>query len=102
MKTTSCTEPKRYAFDNAPRCGAKTKRNNGNPCRSPAVRGKRCCRIHGGAKGSGAQQGNQNALKHGRTITNVITFRKNVRNLLKQSKATTQIFDSLQGQKVEG
>jgi uncharacterized protein YjcR len=45
------------------RCGARTR--NGNACRAPAVRGKRRCRMHGGARGSGAPRGNQNALKHG-------------------------------------
>lgn len=47
----------------SPRCGAKTRR--GASCRSPAVSGKARCRMHGGAKGSGAPKGNQNALKHG-------------------------------------
>jgi uncharacterized protein YjcR len=32
---------------------------------APAVRGKLRCRMHGGAPGSGAPLGNQNALKHG-------------------------------------
>jgi glucans biosynthesis protein len=45
------------------RCGAKTR--SGTPCRSPAVQGKERCRMHGGAKGSGAPPGNRNALKHG-------------------------------------
>lgn len=31
----------------APRCGAKSRRT-GLPCREPAIRGKRCCRLHGG------------------------------------------------------
>ena len=48
---------------NGPRCGARTR--GGRPCRSPAVYGKRRCRMHGGAVGSGAPEGNQNALKHG-------------------------------------
>ncbi|MDQ2944379.1 MAG: hypothetical protein M3Y27_00265 [Acidobacteriota bacterium] len=47
----------------APRCGAKTRR--GTPCRSPAVRGKRRCRMHGG-NSPGAPMGNRNAVKHGR------------------------------------
>ncbi|WP_375545924.1 HGGxSTG domain-containing protein [Tsuneonella litorea] len=47
----------------APRCGAKTRR--GTPCQSPAVSGKARCRMHGGAKGSGAPRGNQNAYIHG-------------------------------------
>ncbi|HLB41992.1 MAG: hypothetical protein A3F13_04910 [Gammaproteobacteria bacterium RIFCSPHIGHO2_12_FULL_40_19] len=87
MKTTSCTEPKRYAFDNAPRCGARTKRNGGNPCRSPAVRGKNRCRIHGGSKGSGAKSGNQNALKHGYSTNEAKSQRQNVRALIKQWRA---------------
>lgn len=47
----------------SPRCGAKTRR--GTSCRSPAVAGKKRCRMHGGAEGSGAPQGNRNALRHG-------------------------------------
>jgi len=34
-------------------------------CRSPAVAGKKRCRMHGGAKGPGAPLGNKNAFKHG-------------------------------------
>jgi len=49
---------------NAPRCGAYA-RTTGNPCRSPAVRGKKRCRMHGGAKGSGGQPGNKNRLTWG-------------------------------------
>ncbi len=44
-------------------CGARTRA--GRPCRAPALRGKRRCRMHGGAPGAGAPQGNRNALKHG-------------------------------------
>lgn len=47
----------------SPRCGAITR--TGMPCKSPAVKGRKRCRMHGGAKGSGAPKGNQNALKHG-------------------------------------
>ncbi|WP_445785135.1 HGGxSTG domain-containing protein [Sphingorhabdus sp.] len=45
------------------RCGARTRA--GGACRSPAVSGRRRCRMHGGAKGSGAPSGNSNALKSG-------------------------------------
>ena len=45
------------------RCGART-RSNGR-CMAPAVAGKKRCRMHGGAPGSGAPHGNQNARKHG-------------------------------------
>ena len=36
----------------------------GTSCQSPAVRGQKRCRMHGG-KGSGAPDGNRNAWKHG-------------------------------------
>jgi len=85
MKTTPCTERKLYAFDNAPRCDAKTRRNNGNPRRSPAVHGKQRCRMHGGSKGSGAKQGNTNALTHGLATSEAKEFRKAVREALKES-----------------
>jgi glucans biosynthesis protein len=52
-----------YAFNNALRCGAKTRA--GTACLSPSVRSKKRCRMHGGAKGSGAPKGSQNAFKHG-------------------------------------
>jgi uncharacterized protein YjcR len=51
------------AFQKAKPCGAKTRK--GSPCKAPAANGKGRCRLHGGAKGSGAPIGNQNALKHG-------------------------------------
>lgn len=47
----------------SPRCGAKTR--DGTPCEAPAMSGKKRCRMHGGAPGSGAPLGNQNARKHG-------------------------------------
>ena len=85
MKTTSCTVVKRYAFQDSPRCGAKTKRNNGAPCRAPAVRGKKRCRIHGAGKGSGAQVGNKNALKHGYTTSEAKAIRRQIKNALSYS-----------------
>ena len=50
----------------ARRCGAKTRA--GTPCRSPAVKGKQRCRMHGGSS-PGAPKGNRNAVKHGRYTT---------------------------------
>jgi len=89
MKTTSCTENITYAFNNAPRCGAKTKRNNGSPCRAPAVRGKHRCRIHGGSKGSGGQKNNKNALKHGLTTAAVKDFRTAVKTAIQKATRLT-------------
>ncbi|TPG56700.1 hypothetical protein EAH76_02065 [Sphingomonas glacialis] len=56
-------QPEPAVLANAPRCLAQTR--SGTACRSPRVRGRNRCRMHGGAKGSGAPRGNQNALKHG-------------------------------------
>ncbi|WP_394700168.1 HGGxSTG domain-containing protein [uncultured Parasphingorhabdus sp.] len=36
----------------------------GTACQSPAVKGKRRCRMHGGTN-AGAPKGNRNAWKHG-------------------------------------
>jgi hypothetical protein len=76
-----------YSFESAPRCGAKTKHNNGSPCRCPAIRGKARCRIHGGAKGSGAPKHNHNALKNGLFTNGVEAFRKAVRQAIHDSNA---------------
>lgn len=67
------------------RCGAKTRA--GTPCRSPAVVGKKCCRMHGGANGSGAPKGNQNALKTGLHTKEMREWR---RELSKLTKAATK------------
>lgn len=50
------------------RCGHRRAAapGRGTPCQAPAVAGKARCRLHGGAKGSGARPGNRNAWKHGR------------------------------------
>ena len=58
--TNNAIEPANLA--NAPRCGAKTRL--GTPCRSPAIRGKQRCRLHGGTN-PGPPKGNRNAWKHG-------------------------------------
>jgi len=70
------------------RCGAKTR--SGKPCKSPAVSGKRRCRMHGGAPGSGAPHGNKNALKHGRYTRVAIAERRQLRVLLRQSRMLIQ------------
>ncbi|BCA93793.1 hypothetical protein TUM19329_01540 [Legionella antarctica] len=92
MKTTSRTERKRYAFDNAPRCGARTKGNSGKPCRCPAMKGKARCRVHGGAKGSGAPHYNANALKHGETTGETKAFRLELRQMIQNSKKVIKTF----------
>jgi uncharacterized protein YjcR len=72
----------------SPRCGAKTR--SGKPCNSPAVAGKTRCRMHGGALGSGAPRGNENALKHGRYTRKAIEERREMQTLLRQSRMLLQ------------
>jgi hypothetical protein len=72
----------------SPRCGAKTR--SGEPCMAPAVRGKKRCRMHGGAPGSGAPKGNQNARKHGRFTREAFEKRRQLRDLLRRSRALIQ------------
>jgi uncharacterized protein YjcR len=67
---------------NGARCGAKTR--SGGSCRSPAVKGKNRCRMHGGAKGSGAPKGNQNALKHGAFCETALQERGRMRELIRE------------------
>ena len=70
------------------RCGAKTR--SGKPCMSPAVSGKKRCRMHGGAPGSGAPRGNNNALKHGLYTREAIENRQQLRAMLRQSRMLIQ------------
>jgi hypothetical protein len=64
----------------SPRCGAKTR--TGGPCRAPAVRGKRRCRMHGGTPGSGVPSGNQNARRRGLFTREAIAERKQIQALI--------------------
>ena len=63
------------AYHCSPRCGARRK-YDGQPCQSPAVKNKARCRLHGGAKGSGAPKGNSNARKHGLYSEEMLRFKK--------------------------
>lgn len=53
---------------------------------APIVRGKKRCRMHGGAAGSGGQVGNRNALRHGRYTADEINRRKVLRALIRFSR----------------
>jgi len=68
----------------SPRCGAKTR--SGGACRSPAVHGRKRCRMHGGARGSGAPKANQNARKHGLFTRDAIVERRRIRALLGEAR----------------
>ena len=76
----------------SPRCGARTR--SGSACRSPAVNGRKRCRMHGGAQGSGAPRANQNARSHGVFTKDAIAERRRIlallgeaRNLLEEMKS---------------
>jgi hypothetical protein len=64
----------------SPRCSAKIR--SGGACRSPAVHGRKRCRMHGGVQGSGAPKANQNARKHGLFTRDAIAERRRIRALL--------------------
>jgi len=68
----------------APRCGAKTR--TGTPCQAPATKGHRRCRMHGGAQGSGAPRGNQNALKSGLYTADSLAMRRRVMQIIRTSR----------------
>ena len=76
---------------NSLRCGAKTR--TGGQCRAPAVREKRRCRMHGGAKGSGAPKGNQNALKQGSFTQDALQERAVIRELSRKTKEMLKATD---------
>ena len=72
----------------SPRCGAKVR--SGGSCRSPAARGKRRCRMHGGTPESGAPRGNQNARKHGLFTRSAIAGRAQIEALLADARKLLQ------------
>jgi hypothetical protein len=66
------------------RCGAKTR--SGGACRSPAVHGKKRCRMHGGAQGTGAPKANQTARKRGLFTRDAIAERRQIQALLGEAR----------------
>ena len=66
----------------APRCGAKNRA--GEPCRCPAMRGRRRCRLHGGLS-PGAPRGPRNGnYRSGEWTIEAAQERKWLRSLVKQ------------------
>jgi hypothetical protein len=72
------------AMMTSPRCGAATR--SGTTCRAPAVQGKARCRMHGGARRSGAPRGNQNARTHGAFTQDGIAERRAIRAVLDETQ----------------
>lgn len=50
--------------------------------------------MHGGAKGSGAPKGNQNALKDGEFTKRVIEERRELRWLIREAEKTLDEFET--------
>jgi hypothetical protein len=73
------------------KCFAKTRR--GTLCEKLVVKGRNRCRMHGGAKGSGAKIGNKNALKHGRYSGEAILNRLETNQLIREYKAMMKEID---------
>jgi hypothetical protein len=69
-------------LQNAPRCTAKSKRT-GLPCRSPAVRGWRVCRMHGAGGGAGSGKEHPN-YRHGVRSRDAMALRAAVNNLVRR------------------
>ena len=70
----------------APRCLAKTRA--GTPCKKAAATGKKRCRMHGGAKGSGAPRGERNgSYRHGLFTREAIAERRALRALIRDFRA---------------
>jgi hypothetical protein len=61
------------------------------PCRSPAVTGRRRCRMHGGAQGSGGPKGARNDnYKHGRYTADTIATRRWLRERIREVRTLTK------------
>lgn len=83
------------AMSASPRCGARTR--GGSACSAPAVRGKLRCRMHGGARGSGAPRGNRNAEKHGAFTPERLAERRAIQALLSDAETLLTKIASDQG-----
>ena len=73
-----------YAFQQAPRCCATSKRTK-ERCKAPAVRGWAVCKFHG-ARG-GAPEGKRNGMyRHGQFTKEALEERVLLRALLERSR----------------
>jgi hypothetical protein len=75
----------------SPRCTARSKRT-GKPCRAPAVKGWRVCRMHGARGGapSGAAHGQ---YRHGNFTCEAIAGRRMVSALLVSAREGIDLVD---------
>jgi hypothetical protein len=83
--------------NNAPRCGAKTRR--GTRCVAPAMPNGRC-RMHGGKSTGprtteGLNRSRKANRKHGLYSAEAITMRKHIRQLIRESRSTLREIEEL-------
>lgn len=78
--------------DLVPRCGARLR--TGGLCETRPARGKRRCRSHGGAPGSGAPKGNRNAWKHGAFTAASRAHLKAIRDYARASRTLMDAVDA--------
>jgi hypothetical protein len=71
----------RIQFQTFPLCGARNRQ--GEPCRAPAMKGKKRCRLHGGKSLSGKAHGR---YKHGHWTKESIEERRRFSELLKEAR----------------
>lgn len=76
----------------APRCGARTRK--GKPCQSPAIRGRKRCRMHGG-KSPGPPKGSKNAWKHGRQSAEYMGQKRQARAITKRLRVLMSIAEGV-------
>lgn len=75
-----------FRLNQAQRCLAKTR--GAKPCKSPAVKGKCRCRMHGGAANSGAPLGKRNgAYRSGAFTREAIADRQMISALVAECRA---------------
>jgi len=75
----------------APRCCAKSKRT-GLPCRAPAVRGWRVCRMHG-ARGGAPEGACNGAWRHGERGQEALERRREMAMLVARVKGLARALE---------
>lgn len=68
-------------MQDAPRCHARTK-GTGQPCKAPAVKGWRVCRVHGARGGAPKGPANGN-YRHGHRTREAVELRRTLSELLR-------------------
>jgi hypothetical protein len=85
VQMRSSDNPMQLPIHRAKRCQARSKRT-GNPCRSPAVRGWKVCRMHG-ARG-GAPKGKRNGnYRHGCRTAEADAMQDRIKETLRSARA---------------